>query len=102
MTDAEFEAEVADFEAHLAAHAAERVALTAALDAGARAFLHHARPGWRAVVTPSARPDCPPGWWQVTRLDASGPQGHNYGTRWAGVVDRLQEGGYTVRAWGGA
>jgi hypothetical protein len=89
-------AEMAEFDAMLAAVEAERAALTAALEAGRRMFAHNARPGWHALVTPSTRPDCPPGAWQVTRIDADGPQGHRYGTRWAGVVEALRDDGYTV------
>jgi hypothetical protein len=96
MTPEDLAAEMAEFDAMLAAVEAERAALTAALEAGRRLFAHNARPGWHALVTPSTRPDCPPGAWQVTRIDAAGPQGHRYGTRWAGVVEALRDDGYTV------
>ena len=89
---------MAAFDAYLAATEAERTALTAALESGSRVFRHSQRADWLAVVTQSARPDCPPGAWQVTRLDADGPVGHRYGSQWAGVVDVLRDDRYTVPA----
>lgn len=97
MTD-EDAAEMAAFDALLAEVARCRESLTVALESGSRVFRHNRRDDWLALVTQSARPDCPAGSWQVTRLDADGPVGHRYGTQWAGVVDALYEDGYTVPA----
>lgn len=94
----EDEAEIREVLTMLSAMEAERAALTAALESGSRVFMHNRREGWHAVVAPSARPDCPAGAWQVTRMDADGPVGHRYGSQWDGVVDVLRDDRYTVPA----
>ena len=70
MTDAELDALVAEA-------AADRLAIEAALRAGARRFPCRWGSGF-AFVHPSARPDCPAGHVQVTRFDDEGPIGHTY------------------------
>lgn len=60
-----------------------------ALAAGCRRFTHRNRDGWFALVTPSTRPDCPAGKWQLTRLDGEGPFGHDYATLGAEMAREL-------------
>lgn len=69
-----------------------------ALEAGCRRFTRARRPEHYALVTPSARPDCPPGRWQVTRFDDDGPMGHSYGAPMEGVARELRDHGFTVPA----
>lgn len=52
--------------------------LRGAVAAGARTFRLHTNPTMWIWVSPSARPDCPHGHWQVTRFDSAGPVGHTY------------------------
>jgi hypothetical protein len=40
----------------------------------------HDLPGHRVTITPSARPDCPPGHQQLTRWADDVPIGHTYAT----------------------
>lgn len=96
MTDDENEA--AEFAAYTERAERERATVLTALGAGVRWFKHRACVGWFATVAPSARPDCPPGAWQVTWWDADGPVGHVYGAPWDGVTACLCGDGYTVPA----
>ena len=69
-----------------------------ALKAGCRRFTRTKRPDHYALVTPSARPDCPAGHWQVTRFDDDGPMGHSFGAPMEGVARELRDHGFTVPA----
>lgn len=68
--------------------------LEGALAAGCRQFTHRDREGWFALVTPSTRPDCPAGGWQLTRFDGEGPFGHDYATPGAEMARQLWFQGY--------
>lgn len=85
----------------------KRIALArigGALEAGGRVFGCASRAEHYALVSPSARPDCPPGHWQVTRFDAEGPMGHTYAAAPDGIAAELYNLGFLVprRAAGGA
>jgi len=69
-----------------------------ALARGVRRFsATREHPDWLLLVTSSARPDCPEGHVQLTRIDAEGPVGHTYADAsdgWRAVAREVVAQGY--------
>jgi hypothetical protein len=69
-----------------------------ALHRGVRRFdATREHPDWLLLVTDSARPDCPAGHVQLTRIDADGPVGHTYADAsdgWRAVAREVVAQGY--------
>lgn len=78
------------------ADAAEIAMLRWAYAAGVRRFNCAHRPEHYALVTPSARPDCPAGAWQVTRFDSDGPMGHTFAAPGEALAMELVALGFVV------
>ena len=67
---------VTDIEAIMHEATTRRLAVEVALREGRRRFRDRSRPAHSLTVTPSTRPDCPPGHLQLTRWDGDEPTGH--------------------------